>query len=303
MKRWFGLFLFFLLLPAGARAALLEMAPSDVYGQAMQIEKEVELLKKHFAITASKEWVAITASLKPRHAWQNNYFILLKLNVLRNKNNLPRITPDTMEPVLVLQPGLVYEQTQRVLTEITIFKSRLGITAQVSPARSYKGKRPIDVFNKLHQISMQMDVLNDEEISPSYVFAEVMRIYEDIVILLRWLNIPDQTYPPAKRVEVTSKESLDAAFALLHEIQRLQREVGIERTDFSVFQKKDDVLPFDVINIVGMALAELQTVKAVIDLTHAITRPAEYREIKTPADVHQLLRWITRKLQLIRELR
>ncbi len=302
MKKLCSLFLFFLFLPA-AQAALVEMTPSHVYSQAMQIEKEMELLKKHFSITTSKKSYPVTASLKPRHAWQKGYFILLKLNVLRSKNGLPRITPDTMEPVLVMQPGLVYEQTQRILTEFAIFKARLGITAQVSPAQTYEGKKPIDVFNKLHQVSMQMDILNDEEISPTYVFAEVMRVYEDIVTLLRWLNIPDHTYPPAKMVDVAPKDSLVAAFELLHEIQRLQRDVGVERTDFSIFKKKDNVLPSDVINIVGMALAELQTVKATIDLTSFITRAAEYHEIKTPADVHQLLRWTTRKLRLIRELR
>lgn len=96
---------------------------------------------------------------------------------------------------------------------------------------------------------------------------------------------------------------MDALFALLHEIQRLQRNVGIERTDFSGFQKKGTVISSDAIGLVGLALAELQTVKAAMDLTHVITRPAEYHETKTSADVHQLVRWTTRKLRLIRELR
>lgn len=208
MKKFFGLFLLFLLLAADTRAGLVEKTSLDVYSQAVQIEKEVELLKKHFGITTSKKSEIFTAAIKPRHNWQKNYFLLLKLNVLRSKNGLPRITPDTMEPVLKLQPGLVYEQTQRILTEFAIFKNRLGITAQVSPPQSFEGKNPTDVFNKIYHISMQMDVLNDQELSATYVFAEVMRIYEDIVTLLRWLNIPDHTYPPAKMAAVTPNPTL-----------------------------------------------------------------------------------------------
>ncbi len=100
-------FLLFLFLPTAGQAVLVEMTPlhAHVYSQAMQIEKEVELLKKHFAITTSKKSnpVPVLAPLQPRHARQKSYFILLKLNVLRNKNGLPRITPDTMEPVPVLR--------------------------------------------------------------------------------------------------------------------------------------------------------------------------------------------------------
>ena len=190
----------------------------------------------------------------------------------------------------------------RLLNVIFVLKKRLGITDQVSSPQQYTGKQPIDVFNRLHHISYQFDVINREEINPNYVFAEVMRIYEDIATLLKVLQLRDKTYPPGKQEKVAPADCLTATFELLAEIQRLQKGAGIERTDFSIFQKKEQVLPSDVFNLVSMALAELQTIKAYSDLNHYVTPPAVTHERKKENDVHQLLRWTTRMVRQIRSL-
>ncbi|MCI5143571.1 MAG: hypothetical protein D3909_17980, partial [Candidatus Electrothrix sp. ATG1] len=263
------LFCFFVFV-AGARAELVEITPSEVYSQVMQIDKEVELLKKHLGLRREKEADIYRGNLRPRHAWEKSYVVQVKINVLRKKFGLPRNEPNNIEPELNLSPGLVFEQSQRLLAELRVLKKRLGITVQVSAPQQFSGKQPIDVFNRLHHISYQLDVLNREEINPNYVFAEVMRIYEDVAVLLKALHLRDQTYPPGKEQEVTPADSLTATFELIAEIQRLQKMAGIERTDFSIFQKKELVLPSDVFNLVSMALAELQTIKAYRDLKHYV---------------------------------
>jgi hypothetical protein len=302
MLKIYAFFLCFFVLLTGAQAELVEITPSEVYSQVMQVDKEVELLKKHFGLTREKKADIYHGKLRPRHVWEKSYVVQVKINVLRNKLGLPRNEPNNIEPELNLSPALVFEQSQRLLAELRILKTRLGITEQVSAPEQFKGKQSVDVFNRLHHISCQLDVLNCEEINPNYVFAEVMRIYEDVIIILNKLRIRDLTYPPGKEQEVTPADSLTATFELMAEIQRLQKNANIERTDFSIFQKKEAVLPSDVFNLVSMDVAELQTIKAYIDLTQAVTPPAVTHERKTPNDVHQLLRWVTRMLRQVRRL-
>ncbi|MBF0370288.1 MAG: hypothetical protein HQL52_12615 [Magnetococcales bacterium] len=281
-----------------------EISTSEVYFQAQRIVREIKLLHEHFHIPVQlTRPEPFKAALHPRQVWQKSYFILVKLNVFRAKNALPAIPPSAMEPVLHLDPALVYEQTQRVLTEIAIIKKRLDIEGSIEEPTLVIGKRPIDAFNKLHEASLAMEVLNEEVISPSHVFAEVMRIFEDVSTVLARLNLEDTSFPPAKLAAVKPKKSLIATFDLMQEIQRLQRDLGIPRTDFSAFHKKSGVAPDDVFNMVGMSLAELQTIKASLELTRTITPPARIHEAKTPAEVHQLLQWIIRKLRLIQQLR
>ena len=287
---------------AAVPAAAAEITPSDVYSQARRVELDVQALMEHMDVPAMAVAEPVKADLLPRHVWQKGYFILTKLAAFRRKNGLPVSTVRSVEPVLELDPAQVFEQTQYILTELTILKRRLGVAGKTPPARPAHNKRPVDVFNLLHQVSLDLETLNREEISPSYVFAEVMRVFEDVNTLLHRLGLEDTTYPPEKLPLVTPLQSQGAAFELLAEVQRLQRDAGIPRTDLSVFRKRDEVLPADVFNLVGMALAEIQPLKARLELQRNITPPAEYYEGKTPADVHQLLIWVTRKLRLIQSL-
>ena len=69
--------------------------------------------------------------------------------------------------------------------------------------------------------------------------------------------------------------------------------------DFSNFNKEENVRPSDVLNMVGMCLAEIQTLKAFMGIK-SLTPAAEYLEEKKPADVHQLLRWASLKIRKIK---
>ncbi|ABK44612.1 hypothetical protein Mmc1_2111 [Magnetococcus marinus MC-1] len=281
-----------------------KISPSEVYTQAVQIEKELAILSKYFIIPGKPElFEPFIANLQPRHVWQKSYFILVKLNLLRSKHGLPTIPPSAIQPVQQLDPVLVYEQTQRILTEIAIIKKRLGVDEKVSPAKAEVGKQPTDVFNKLHQISLAIDKLNHAPISPSSVFAEAMRVYEDVNTLISHLQLDNTTFPPAKLENITPMDSMDATFGLIKEIQRLQRDMVIPRTDFTSFKNQRTIEPADVFNMVGMCLAELQTIKAALDLSTEVTPQAKFYTNKKPADVHQLIRWITRKLQQIQTVR
>jgi len=278
------------------------ISPSQAYAEAVQIEKEVELLLKHFKISERIHPKPYKAELKLRHVFEMAYVVLTKVQILREKNGFSRFSIVSLEPKMSVDSELVYEQTQRILTELRIIKTRLGISAQVFAAKSYSGKRPIDVFNKLHQISLNIELLNHEPILPNHVFAVVMKIDHDVDDILRHLFVDDQTFPPAKVEGAKPVDVLASVFALMGEIQRLQGQVGITRTDFSTFEQSEDVKPSDVFNMVGMAFAELQTIKASLDIT-TIAPPAERLEGKTPADSQQFISWVTRKLRLIEQLR
>jgi len=286
------------------QAKMISINPSQAYAEAVQIEKEINLMLRHFKIAKKINPKPFKAKLLPRHVYEKAYDVLTKVQILRQNNGFSRFTIISLEPKISVDSELVYEQTQRILTELRIIKTRLGISARITPRTTFSGKRPVDVFNKLHQISLNLELLNDEEISPNHVFAVVMKIDEDINTILQHLHIDDTTFPPAKIKNVRPADSLVTTFALMHEIQRLQRLVGIFRTDFAAFSKKNSnvqVYPSDVFNMVGMSFAELQTIKANLAIK-SIASPAERYEGKKAADVQQLLRWVTRKLRLIEQI-
>ncbi len=300
-----ALILFLLIVVSSTLSAKsINIDPSQAYKQALQIEKEVDLLLRHAAISKVHSTTDIKANLKPRHVYEKAYIILTKIQVLRQKHGFSRFTIVSLEPKMSVDSELVYEQTQRILTELRIIKTRLGITEEISAASYIVDKKPIDVFNKLHQISMKLELLNEEEINPNNVFSLVMKINEEANTIVQYLYLDDATYPPEKALSTTPGESLNTVFELMKNIQRLQRQLNIERTDFSSFHSKnanEDFAPSDVFNMVSMCFAEMQTIKAHLGIT-SIAAPAKQFEGKMPADVQQLLRWVNRKLRLIERI-
>jgi hypothetical protein len=275
-----------------------DATPSDVYAQAVRIEAEVESLKLHFKITANAHSEDKSGDLKPRHTWAKSYVILLKLGKLRRKLGMTFIEPANIEPMLDMPPNQPWGMTQRILTELAILRFYLDIPGQPPAAVKTSGKRPIDAYNKLHHISGELELLTGA-VTPSEVYGEVKRLNEDVNAILRHQRIFEKAMPPPRRDNLQPKDSLKAVFALTDEIQRIQRIHGLTTTDFKGFDLGDKTTPDDVFGMIALALAELQRVKAQLGMSHHITLPGTWEENKTPADVVQLLGYITAKLREI----
>jgi hypothetical protein len=299
MKRLFAsLFCVSVLLGASAAHAA-EATPSDVYAQTVRIEYEVKSLKHHFKVSGNAHVESKSGDLKPRHTWAMSYILLHKISKLRRKAGLTYIEPVGTEPMLEMPPNQPWGMTQRILTELAIFKHHLGIPGQPPAAVPVSGKRPIDPYNKLHHISGELDLLAGA-VTPSEVYSEVKRLNEDVNSILIHQHIVEVAVPPQRRDNLQPKDSLKAVFDVMAEIQRIQRAQGLRITDFKGFEMGDKTTPDDVLGMVALVLAELQVVKAQFGLIHNITPGAPYGENKTPTDVVQLLGYVTDKLRAIK---
>lgn len=278
------------------------ITPSEVYAQARLIFDETHFLLKYYDIKHDHGGIisrtAIKTQLKPRNVWQITYEIAIKINILRTAHKLPTIEPVNVAPVLNLNPDLVYEQTQRILTEIKIFKHRMGIKNIKQKAKKYINKTSVDVFNLLREISASFDELNKAGFTPSYVFGETMRVYDDLTRILAHLKIKDNTIPTFRNDKATPNDAFKVSMNILAKIKKIQFSMGIEGVDFSVF-KQDKITPSDVFTMNQMIIAELQTIKAYIGLKDYITPAATTYAGKTPVDVEQLMSWNLRKISLI----
>ena len=293
--------LFFLISFCTHASFATDTTPSVVYSNVLQLHKEIRLIKEHFNIELTPDYKDIKTNLLPRHAWQRTYELFVKINILRKKNGLPIIEPVNMEPTMELDPAFTYEQVQRLLQEIKILKFRFDIKQTISPPESVKGKTATDVYNLFNRISRELDLINGAEFSPSNVFAESIRIYEDMEVILNHLNIDENTVPPIKKDAGTPGDSYKIAIELLNTMKHLELQAGIKTVDFYAFNRTN-INPSDVFEITQIILAEMQVIKAFIGLRREITRGAQHYSDKTPADVSQLLGWLLRKAKLIRSL-
>ncbi len=301
MTRLIVLLLFLTMTICGAAYAA-EATPNDVYAQAVRIQQEVELFKRHYQLTGKIEAQALqNVTWKPEYAWVRGYIILLKLGKFRRIHDLPYIEPPGIEPVLEMSPNQLWEMTQRILSEINILKYFLDVPGQAPAQLRVSGKKPIDVYNKLTEVSLMLDLLNGAT-TPGEVYSEAMRINDEVNQLLRHLGIFEHAVPPARRVNLQPGDALQAIFALLGEIQRIQRAYGILPMEFKVYNKGENTVSDEVLMMVELAVTEFQRIKFHVGMTRNITPPSIYTEHKQPDDVVLLLGYITDKLQEIKYL-
>lgn len=291
----------------GAETPMGAITPSEVYSQAEWILRETEEILRHFRPDLGQTALPqppqpVTIELEPRHVWQKSYMVLVKINLFLRQHGSSGISPVVLDPTLHLEPRQNWAQTQRILTEIRILKRFFGIAGEVPPPTITSHQRPLEVFNKLDEVSRQWDAINRTEIRPAQVYAEVSRVNEDIDEIMRRLQIPNTAAPPAKKAEANSGDSLRQALQLMGEVQRLQHLARQATIDFRAMFNPDVATPDQVFTMVGMVLAEIQPIKVLLGMTFRITPPADYQEDKSSADVEQLLGYVTHKVRLIQAL-
>ncbi len=283
------------------------ITPSDVYSLSVLIQDHLHFLLKHYKTEHThgailKKNKILFTKIKPRNTWEKAYEILVKINILREFHHLPRIEPVGVEAIRYLNPDMVYEMNERILTELRIFGMHEDIKFPNFKLEVFKNKAPLDNYNAYIGISRSFDELNKRSFTPNYVYAETMRIYDDITNILAHLNVEDLSIPDSIKEDTLPKDVMHVSMQMLALIGSLQRKVGIESVDFSEFDKKDNITPSNVFAATGLIISELQPIKAYIGLEKSVTPSATSYTNKKPKNVEQLMRWNFKRLKLIYNL-
>lgn len=281
----------------------LEVDKNIVYQELYRVYQEVLLIKKHFNIDEENSARSFKIVLYPRHNWQKSYEVLVKINIFREKHRLPFVAVSSREPRTDLSAKIMYEQALRLMTEVKILKTYFDISTEIEDVPTFTGKTHTDHFNILTKISAEWDLINSTKFSPSFVFAEAIRISEDINFILAGLEIPHDTLPPPKNTQgIAPKDAFLMTEKIMHLIEKIERSLNIPTIDYPIFRPAGEITPSHVFAMTGIILAELQIIKATLNLKYSLTPQAKHYFGMRPADVQQVMGWCLRKLQLIDSL-
>lgn len=305
MNKQMTCWLTFILLIFPSSISALEISYNEIYAKFLKIKQEVNIFKQYFNITEEIQPSPVNTILFPRHTWQKSYEVLIKINIFRDKLGLPIMAVASREPLLHLKPFHVYEQALRILVELDLLQFHLNIEEKSAQIVNVTDKTITDNFNLLNFVSSQLDLLNQESFTSSHVFAQAMRINEDVNAILEALEIKNSTIPPPQQQAVQPKNAFQTGLLLLQEVTRVKKLVALENIDYHAFEIALDQLitPNEVFNLTGIILAELQPLKAYLQLKHVLTPTAHFYKNKTPAEVKQVLGWSVRKLKLIQAIK
>jgi len=280
-------------------AAATEITPNDAFALAYRVNAEIAILKRFFKITDKIKVEEVQAALTPRHTWQRIYGVFYRLNVLRKKLELPVMDVPTLEPLRDVKPLVIFEQGLRLLNEIEILKFHLGITEKSPPPPKFSGKVPTDLFNMYTHISAELDLLNGSAFTPNDTYSQTMRVLEDVNAILETLEIQDDTIPPPKKEGGVPADSFETAMQILNEMNRIRELLDLEAVDANAFRVYKNITSTEVFGLIGIVLAELQSIKFRLGMKYTLTPAAKHYKGKVSADVAQILAWSLRKAKLV----
>ncbi|EIJ42239.1 hypothetical protein BegalDRAFT_1344 [Beggiatoa alba B18LD] len=297
--RFLYLCLLLLTLPVSA----VEITSNDVYGEIYKISQDIQLLKSHFNITQTTKMPDVQVSLSPRHVWQKTYQIMVKIDTLREINGLPPLNVASREPEENTSPLVVYAQTKRLATEIDLLKRYFGVKGVSPLPPSFANKTTTDNYKFLNQLSYEMDLITGTSFNTQQVFAEAMRIHDDISFILEKFELQDKTMPPLLNSDASILQTFRAIQTLLKEIQRIQTRLGLDKIQNSDYiydaKSASHITETELFGSLGIILAELQPIKARLGLTHLVTPVAKRYKDKNTADILKIVQWNINRLKSV----
>jgi len=281
-----------------------EITANEVFSQAYQIGEELKIMQRHFGLP-EQTWEPLpTITMTNGYLYWQSEEILTKIALLRAKFNLPSTAQPGHEPSVTLSTWEIFEQTQRMMTEVKLLKQFLGIVEKPPSPLLFVAKTAQDAYQQLHVLSALLDQLRATPLPLENVFAQAMRLMKDVEVILSALQIVDDNSPPLKRPQTSLREVQPVLLNLLREIERLKRSASLPVVDYAPLMPvmRETLSAEMCFHLIGVTLSELQALKAQLGLRHLPTPPAYVYVQKTPAEIHQILEWCTHKLHLVRAL-
>lgn len=276
-----------LLLPSGANAQA-KITPSHVYQSAEDAVIDLKLLlDANFSDTTSPELTFDVSNKKPRHVIQKAQELLRKLNVLKRINGVA-VTPLPPIPVREITPADVIGIVDKVLAEVRGLKPAYGVTAPASSASLREGLKPTDVYKLLVQADAMIQRLDIPAVVPNDVYQVGLAILDDLRQISDTLNIPllEQGAPAASGKKPAAV--YDHASVVLSRLQVLVTSdpaLAIPGGIVIPKAKSGPISPGDVIEMMNTALAELSSIKNMIDAKRP-TAIIPAQAGKTPSDAY-----------------
>ena len=134
------------------------LTPTDVYGNAVAILDELELIAAKMKVPLRTETPEVNGAKKPTEVAQQVLRATYKVINLQTRLGMDASAVPTLTLVRVT-PSEVYDATNMLMAEMNRIKVHLGINLPREPRPDARNKRPEDVFAQVMLIIQNLDTM------------------------------------------------------------------------------------------------------------------------------------------------
>lgn len=258
--------------------------------------------------TLPDKYSSTVGKRQPRHVLQKARELFFKVQDLREQLNFTRHHLPTL-PSDKIEPADVKMLVDAILLNLNEVSPKLIGQTKVKPAVFVSGKKPTDVYLRLHTAVYLVDSLTGQKSTPSNVYRVAVAALHDIHLISLKLKIDITTMTT---VVYTNKVPADVfaevltTLRLLHELCESNQNhclpggiiVPARRTWISEFFSPTK--PRHVLDLMNNLIADLEALKTKLGIKSAAIFPVVVKN-KTPSDVFDMVKRIQWYLQQIKK--
>ncbi len=267
------------------------ISPSHVYARIDLLDRSLDVLQSDWNVELKQTDMplAVEKDLKPMHVYQMVLIGTWRLQQLDDHPNvqvkhIPTISADPR----VYHPTDAFFMVDMMLTNVRAIGAKLGLEMPTDEM-AFADKEPTDVFNRAVRVFIKLNALcGFDELSPSEVFAQMVRGVEDVKSILRQAD-PACRYridAPPTQPGRTPGDVFAKCLEVRKQINTLREALGLEPTPIPSLPNREAIRPRDVFFQTQIIIAELNLLKGPLatQSSSPLTIPVSG---KTPTHVHE----------------
>ena len=269
-------------------SSLADILPADVLARVNLLRDELELIRFEMGKPKNTQKNPQLKQAAPREVFFQALTLFQKSDRLGFEQTRKRGETPRSLPAAQIRPVHVWHAVDKALKRLLIIKRKLEIKEKVAEKIQPTSIEPTDVFIAIVQANRQLNLMLDQQFSPSDVFQQVSKAINYNTRLLATFEgvkrLPDTpAYKRGQRPDNVYKRLL-GCYAQLVEITKLSKVNMLVLTeDIKTIRNKT---PSDVYDIASLLVSELAYLHSLLEESEA---PAGvyYPGRKFPSHVYQ----------------
>jgi len=242
------------------------ISPTHVYAGIDLLDRSLDPLLEDLQIVLKETDYpqAVESNLLPMHAYQCVLICTWRLQTL---NDLPEFRVKHI-PTIAANPRAYHPRdvlfiVDMMLNNVRAIGAKQGVELPTA-ATAFSDKKPVDVYNRGVRVFIKLHALcGYDELSPSEVFAQMVRSVEDVKSMLRQTD-PACRYridAPPTEPDRAPADVFDKCLEVRKQVNDIRRTLDMEPTPVPPLPERTTIRPRDVFFQTQIIIAELNLLK------------------------------------------
>ena len=272
------------------------VTPSHVHQATLDLIAEIEILRRATGVADDPREAEAGEEQSATHAYAKSLEIMEKTARFQKRLGMIPVDVQRMPAGHIAQKD-VSRNVRAIIEELRRVKRQLVIEDEIEPAPFAGGKAPSLVYRNLRDASLLLDGLVGRPTNSNDVYANVLRIHDEMELIAVSLKVQIERDPPPIEGARESKDVAQQVLRATYKVVNLQTRLGMDSSDLPQAAMVG-ATPAEALDATNILLAEMVRIRTHLNIHQPPAKPRESRN-KSWSDAFARVLLIVRNLDIM----